>query len=347
MPTTTLATSGRRADGGGQLRRAPRRRPARPAWPGCAARAGAALPASSAAQPRQPPPGAGSPMPTVIESPSAANRVMPPPLGRDLGRACPSARLPRAAARKPAHGRGPVVPLRAGPGRGPPGRSGRAQHGPHARRRGPRPPRWPRPRPPPRAARTPRSPPPGSRRPAPPARPARRFPPARARWPRRRWPAARPGRRGPGRKPAKVTGSPARAARRTRRDRSGPSPATTSRTGRPVGAQRGQRGQRALRLLLRRQPAAVHQQRSGPAPTYRRPGPAPAVRAERGQVHAERNADHVARADPLELGRRPGGGADDPLVGPGGAPVEPVGDGRGTAPISAGPVPAGSASAAR
>ena len=36
------------------------------------------LAASSAAHPRQPPPsGAGSPMPTVIESPSATKVVMP------------------------------------------------------------------------------------------------------------------------------------------------------------------------------------------------------------------------------------------------------------------------------
>ena len=48
------------------------------ALPEVVGEAGVSVPASSAAQPRQPPAGEGSPMPTVIESPSAANRVMPP-----------------------------------------------------------------------------------------------------------------------------------------------------------------------------------------------------------------------------------------------------------------------------
>jgi hypothetical protein len=43
----------------------------------------------------------------------------------------------------------------------------------------------------------------------------------------------------------------------------------------------------------------------------------PSSRAERVQVHAERDADHVARVDPPELGRGPAGGADDPVMGPG------------------------------
>ena len=76
MPTTTLATSGRRAKAAGSWARSTSAASAPSVARLCSSGWGS-VPASSVAQPRQPPPGAGSPMPTVIESPSAANRVMP------------------------------------------------------------------------------------------------------------------------------------------------------------------------------------------------------------------------------------------------------------------------------
>ena len=86
----------------GAVARAPRRRSARRSVREVVqlARRGSAG-ISSVAQPRQPPPGAGSPMPTVIESPSAANRVMPIASLRAV-------RRPRERRGSPGGGRAPV-----------------------------------------------------------------------------------------------------------------------------------------------------------------------------------------------------------------------------------------------
>ena len=226
MPTTTLATSGRSAVAAGSWTRSTSAASAPSVARLCRSGWGS-VPASSPAQPSQPPPGAGSPMPTVIESPSAANRVIPlspssrcrPALrGRRGSRrwAVPqsycSARA-RAAARRACSGRASTArtpAARSSPGTlapASPTTSGSADS----------------------ALTTTGVPQASASRAASPkvsAGPGAMATSALASS------AASPAR--PGRKPAKVTGSPARAARRASRARSGPSPATTSRAGMPA-----------------------------------------------------------------------------------------------------------------
>src|SRR6516164_3018369 len=78
VPTMTLATSGRSSRARGSCARSTSavRAPLAARLTRCPP---GKLRARSAAQPRQPPPGAGSPTPSVIESPSAAKVVIAPP----------------------------------------------------------------------------------------------------------------------------------------------------------------------------------------------------------------------------------------------------------------------------
>ena len=129
----------------------------------------------------------------------------------------------------------------------------------------------------------------------------------------------------PGRKPAKVTGSPAARPGGPGAIAAGPrpprpaGPACPRRAGWPAWSA-------SAAASSPPRAAAVHQQDLSLAHVSGPDLPEPFnPRAERGQVHAERDADQVRRADPAELGRRPAGRADDPVLGPGGAPIQPVG----------------------
>ncbi|GAA0919470.1 hypothetical protein GCM10009559_01520 [Pseudonocardia zijingensis] len=93
--------------------------------------------------------------------------------------------------------------------------------------------------------------------------------------------------------------------------------------------QRGDGVDAALRVLLRREPAAVHEEGVG---ARGQPGPQAGVvvqRRERHQVDAERHLGDVARPDPVELGPRERRGADDRVVRGGHARVRHVGDAPG------------------
>ena len=218
--------------------------------------------------------------------------------------------------------------------------AGRAR--PARRPRGPRPPRWPRPRPPPRAVRGLRAhhhrgptgqhlqggQPEGFRRPG-------RDGHVGARQQRGQVGAAgqetgegdrQPGARGPAcqARPQRAIARHHQPDRQARERAAWPAWSASAAASSPPRA--GRSAPAGSGPLSRRTcPRPSSRGFGGVVP----PGASESSWAERVQVHAERNADYAARADPPELGRCPAGGADDPVVGPRGAPVEPVGDGTG------------------